>query len=141
MYWIKRFLLLIKMKKIIFVLRILLNIKIRNEQIYIIQNWLRNRSTIEFLGIWEQINNTNFKPTEFDGFKNQAGLNSFVLTPKQWIEKTNAIGIISKAGRYGGGTFAHKDIAFEFALKLNEIAIIQMQSLTNNKNIKHLTVK
>ena len=81
---------------------------------YIIQNWMRNRNTIEFLGIWERLNNPDFKPIEFDGFRNQAGLNSFILTPKQWIEKTNAIGIISKAGRYGG-TYAHKDIAFEFA--------------------------
>ncbi len=81
---------------------------------YIIQNWIRNRNTIEFLGIWEKINNPDFNPIEFEGFKNKAGLNSFVLTPKQWIEKTNAIGIISKAGRYGG-TYAHKDIAFEFA--------------------------
>jgi hypothetical protein len=81
---------------------------------YIIQNWMRNRNTVEFLGIWEQLNNPNFKPIEFEGFKNQAGLNSFVLTPKKWIETTNAIGIISKAGRYGG-TYAHKDIAFEFA--------------------------
>ena len=79
-----------------------------------IQNWLRSRNTIEFLGIWERLNNPDFKPIEFDGFKNQARLNSFVLTPKQWIEKTNAIGIVSKAGRYGG-TYAHKDIAFEFA--------------------------
>ena len=81
---------------------------------YIVQNWLRNRSTVEFLGIWEQLYNPNFKPIEFDGFRKQAGLNSFVLTPKQWIEKTRAIGIVSKAGRHGG-TFAHKDIAFEFA--------------------------
>lgn len=81
---------------------------------YLIQNWLRNRNTIEYLGIWEKINNLDFKPIEFDGFRNQAGLNSFVLTPKQWIEKTGAIGITSKAGRYGG-TYAHKDIAFEFA--------------------------
>ena len=80
----------------------------------LIRNWLRNRNTIEFLGIWEQLNNPNFKPVEFDGFKKQAGLNSFTLTPSQWIEKTNAIGIISKSGRYGG-TYAHKDIAFEFA--------------------------
>ncbi len=80
----------------------------------LIRNWLRNRNTIEFLGIWEQLNNPAFKPVEFDGFKKQAGLNSFTLTPSQWIERTNAIGIISKAGRYGG-TFAHKDIAFEFA--------------------------
>ena len=82
---------------------------------YIIQNWLRNRNTIEFLGIWEQINNPDFKPIEFDGFKKQAGLNSFTITSKQWIERTNAIGLIAKSGRYGGGTFAHKDIAFEFA--------------------------
>jgi len=81
---------------------------------YINQNWLRNRTTVEFLGIWEQLYNKDFKPIEFDGFRKQAGLNSFVLTPKQWIEKTGAIGIVSKSGRYGG-TFAHKDIAFEFA--------------------------
>ncbi len=80
----------------------------------LIRNWLRNRNTIEFLGIWEHLNNPNFKPVEFDGFKKQAGLNSFTLAPKQWIEKTGAIGILSKAGRYGG-TYAHKDIAFEFA--------------------------
>ncbi|HBE77812.1 MAG TPA: DNA-binding protein [Firmicutes bacterium] len=80
----------------------------------LIRNWLRNRNTIEFLGIWEQLNNPNFKPVEFDGFRKSAGLNSFTLTPGQWIEKTNAIGIISKPGRYGG-TYAHKDIAFEFA--------------------------
>ena len=80
----------------------------------IIANWLRNRNTIEFLGIWEQIYNPDFKLLEFEGFKKQAGLNSFWLSPKKWIETTNAIGLISKAGRYGGGTFAHKDIAFEF---------------------------
>jgi hypothetical protein len=81
---------------------------------YIIQNWFRNRNTIEFLGIWEQLNNKTFNPIEFDGIRKQAGLNSFVLTAKRWIETTGAIGIISKTGRYGG-TFAHKDIAFEFA--------------------------
>lgn len=80
----------------------------------LIRNWLRNRNTIEFLGIWEQLNNPAFNPVEFDGFRKQAGLNSFTLTPKQWIEKTAAIGLLSKAGRYGG-TFAQKDIAFEFA--------------------------
>jgi hypothetical protein len=80
----------------------------------VIKNWLRNRSTIELLGFWEQIYNPNFEPVEFDGFRKEAGLNSFVLTPKRWIEKTNAVGIISKQGKYGG-TFAHKDIAFEFA--------------------------
>ncbi|MBV2164133.1 MAG: KilA-N domain-containing protein [Comamonas sp.] len=81
---------------------------------YIIQNWLRNRNSIEFLGIWEQLNNPDFKPIEFDGIRNQAGLNSFVLTAKRWIDATGAIGITAKAGRYGG-TYAHKDIAFEFA--------------------------
>lgn len=80
----------------------------------LIRNWLRNRNTLEFLGIWEQLNNPGFKPVEFDGIRMQAGLNSFTLTPKQWIDSTGAIGIISKAGRYGG-TYAHKDIAFEFA--------------------------
>lgn len=81
---------------------------------YIIQNWMRNRNSIEFLGIWEQLNNPDFNSIEFDGIRKQAGLNSFSLTPKRWINATEAIGIISKTGRYGG-TFAHKDIAFEFA--------------------------
>ena len=81
---------------------------------HVIQNWMRNRNTVEFLGVWERLNNTDFKPLEFEGFRNRAGLNSFVLTPRQWIEGTGAIGIVSKSGRYGG-TYAHKDIAFEFA--------------------------
>jgi hypothetical protein len=81
---------------------------------YILQNWMRNRETIEFLGLWERINNDDFNSIEFDGIRNKSGINSFILTPKQWISSTNAIGIISKAGRYGG-TFAHRDIAFEFA--------------------------
>jgi len=80
----------------------------------IIRNWMRNRNTIEFLGLWEHLYNPDFKPVEFDRFKNEAGLNSFTLRPQKWIETTNAIGIISKSGRYGG-TYAHKDIAFEFA--------------------------
>lgn len=88
--------------------------KNRNRSDDLIRNWLRNRNTLEFLGVWEQLNNPNFKPVEFDGLRIQAGLNSFTLTPKQWIEKTNAIGIISKAGRYGG-TYAHKDIAFGYS--------------------------
>jgi len=133
---------------------------------YIIQNWLRNRNTIEFLGIWEQLNNPSFKPIEFDGFKKQAGLNSFTLTAKRWIEATNAIGLTAKPGRYGG-TYAHKDIAFEFASwisvefklylikefqrlkdeerkqserlrKLNQIAIRQMMLLTDDIRIKQL---
>ncbi|NQU24549.1 MAG: KilA-N domain-containing protein [Candidatus Nealsonbacteria bacterium] len=81
---------------------------------YIIQNWMRTRNTIEFLGIWEQLNNPGFNSIEFDGIRDQAGLNSFSLTPKRWIAKTGAVGIVSKTGRYGG-TYAHKDIAFEFA--------------------------
>ena len=80
----------------------------------VIRNWLRSRNTVEFLGLWERLNNPSFNPVEFDGIRMQTGLNSFVLTPKQWIEKTGAVGITSSAGRYGG-TFAHKDIAFEFA--------------------------
>ena len=80
----------------------------------VIRNWLRNRNTVEFLGVWERLNNPSFNPVEFDGIRMQTGLNSFTLTPKQWIEKTAAIGIASQAGRYGG-TYAHKDIAFEFA--------------------------
>jgi KilA-N domain len=78
-----------------------------------IRNWLRNRNTIEFLGLWEIMHNVDFKPVEFEEFKKQAGLNSFNLAPKKWTEATNAKGIISKSGRYGG-TYAHKDIAFEF---------------------------
>lgn len=74
----------------------------------IIRNWLRNRNTIEFLGVWEQIHNPDFKVVEFDGFKKEAGLNSFNLSTKKWIESTNAIGLVSKSGRYGG-TYAHKD--------------------------------
>ncbi len=80
----------------------------------LIRNWLRNRNTLELLGIWEQLHNPDFNPVEFDGIRRQAGLNSFTLTPKQWISTTSAIGLQSKAGRYGG-TYAHKDIAFEFA--------------------------
>jgi len=76
---------------------------------------MRTRFTVEFLGFWELLYNPNFNRVEFDTFKNEAGTNAFVLTPQKWIERTNAIGIISKSGRYGGGTFAHKDIAFEFA--------------------------
>lgn len=81
---------------------------------YIIQNWMRSRSTISFLGLWEELNNPNFNRVEFDTFKNESGENSFVMTPQKWIAATNAIGITSKSGRYGG-TYAHSDIAFEFA--------------------------
>lgn len=78
-----------------------------------IRNWMRNRNTVEFIGLWETLNNPKFKPVEFDTFRKQAGLNSFNLTPRKWIETTDAIGLISKSGRYGG-TYAHKDLAFEF---------------------------
>lgn len=81
----------------------------------VVKNWMRIRNTIEFLGLWEQLNNPSFNMVEFDQFKNSAGSNSFVLSPSKWISSTNAIGMVSKSGRYGGGTFAHKDIAFEFA--------------------------
>ena len=80
----------------------------------VIKNWLRSKATIEFLGLWEELNNPNFKGVEFDSFRNEAGANTFTLSPQKWIDATNAIGIISKSGRYGG-TYAHKDIAFEFA--------------------------
>ena len=80
----------------------------------VIGNWMRNRNTIEYLGIWESLYNPQFNPLEFEGFKKDAGLNAFTLSPQKWINATNAIGIISKSGRYGG-TYAHKDIAFKFA--------------------------
>ena len=81
---------------------------------YVIQNWLRNKNTIAFVGLWESIHNPNFNCIEFEAIKGEAGTNSFVLTPKRWVESTNAIGIVTKGGRYAA-TYAHKDIAFEFA--------------------------
>jgi hypothetical protein len=80
----------------------------------LVEKWLRNKNTIEFIGIWEELNNPVFNYPEFGVIKNEAGLNRFTLSVKKWIEKTNAIGLIAKTGRYGSGTFAHKDIAFEF---------------------------
>lgn len=80
----------------------------------VIQNWMRNRDVIEFLGLWERLHNSYFKPLEFEGFRKQAGANAFTMSPKKWIEATDAIGIVSKAGRYGG-TYAHSDIAMSFA--------------------------
>jgi hypothetical protein len=85
---------------------------------HVIQNWMRNRNTVEFLGLWETIHNPDFNPIEFEGFKLESGLNSFVLTPKKWSESTGAIGIVSRSGRYGG-TYAHQDIAFEFGAWLS----------------------
>ncbi len=104
---------------------------------HVIQNWMRNRNTIEFLGVWERLHNVNFKPLEFEGFKNRSGLNSFVLTPRQWIEATNAIGLVSKSGRYGG-TYAYKDIAFEFAswisVEFKLYLILEFQRLKEDEN-------
>ncbi len=103
-----------------------------------IYSWMRNRNTLEFLGIWEEMNNMDFKSNEFVTFKSQAGLNNFNLTPKKWIDATNAIGIISKAGRYGGGTFAHKDLAFEFGSWLSPefklYLIKEFQRLKDDEN-------
>ena len=81
----------------------------------VIKNWMRNKETLSFLGIWEELNNENFKLVEFDQFKNESGRNAFTMSPQKWIRGTKAIGIISKSGKYGGGTFARSDIAFEFA--------------------------
>ena len=104
---------------------------------HVIQNWMRNRNTVEFLGVWERLNNLVFKPLEFEGFRNRAGLNSFVLTPRQWIDATGAIGIVSKSGRYGG-TYAHKDIAFEFAswisVEFKLYLIKEFQRLKDDEN-------
>lgn len=103
----------------------------------VIRNWLRNRNTVEFLGVWERLNNPAFNPVEFDGIRIQTGLNSFTLTPKQWIEKTRAIGIVSQTGRYGG-TYAHKDIAFEFAswvsVEFKLYLIKEFQRLKDDEN-------
>jgi len=104
---------------------------------YIIQNWLRTRNAIEFCGLWEQLHNQNFKRIEFDAFRMEAGLNSFTLTPQKWIDSTNAIGMISKSGRYGG-TFAHRDIAFEFASWISPefklYLIVEFQRLKDDEN-------
>jgi hypothetical protein len=105
----------------------------------IIKNWIRTRTTLEFLGTWEEMYNPNFKVVEFDHFKKEAGLPTFVLGPGQWIEKTNALGIYVNSGRYGG-TFAHKDIAFEFCSAISPIFklyhIKEFQRLKENENDK-----
>lgn len=105
----------------------------------VIANWMRNYNTIEYLGIWEQLNNPNFKPTEFEGFLKKSGSNAFTLSPKKWAESTNAKGLFVKAGR-GGGTYAHKDIAFKFAAWISaefELYIIKdYQRLKDDENSK-----
>ena len=107
------------------------------EPFAVINNWLRSRSTIEFIGLWEKLCNPLFKPLEFERFKNEAGSNYFVLSPQRWIESTQAIGIISKSGRYGG-TFAHRDIAFEFASWISSefklYLIVEFQRLKEDEN-------
>ncbi|WP_432419473.1 KilA-N domain-containing protein [Flavobacterium limnophilum] len=108
-----------------------------SEPFAVINNWMRSRSTIEFIGLWEKLCNIDFKPLEFERFKNEAGSNYFVLSPQRWISETNAIGIISKSGRYGG-TFAHKDIAFEFASWISSefklYLIVEFQRLKDDEN-------
>lgn len=105
----------------------------------VVANWMRNHNTIEYLGIWEQLNNPDFKPIEFEGFLKEAGSNAFTLSPKKWAESTNAIGLFVKVGR-GGGTFAHKDIAFKFASWISaefELYIIKdYQRLKEDENSK-----
>jgi hypothetical protein len=113
----------------------------------VVKNWLRNRGTIEFLGLWEKLNNPNFKGVEFDPFWIESGSNSFTMSPTRWVELTNAIGIFTKKGS-GGGTYAHEDIAFEFASWISSefklylvtefIAIQQMSILQEVENRKML---
>ncbi|MFZ4388432.1 MAG: KilA-N domain-containing protein [Chthoniobacterales bacterium] len=107
------------------------------EPFAVINNWMRSRSTIEFLGLWEKLCNPDFKPLEFERFRNEAGSNYFVLSPQRWIESTQGIGITSKSGRYGG-TFAHRDIAFEFASWISSefklYLIVEFQRLKDEEN-------
>lgn len=107
---------------------------------FFIDSWLRNRNTVEFLSIWESINNPNFNCVEFDVIKSKAGLNSFKLSVKEWVGKTNAIGIMAKSGRYGG-TYAHKDIAFEFGMWISaefKLYLIKEFQLLKEKEARHL---
>jgi len=103
----------------------------------VISHWLSTRYTVEFMGVWEQVNNTDFNVTDFSNIRNESGSHGYVLTVKQWVEKTNAIGIISKPGRYGG-TYAHRDIAFEFATwlspKFKFYLITEFQRLKADEN-------
>ncbi|MDR1033747.1 MAG: KilA-N domain-containing protein [Bifidobacteriaceae bacterium] len=113
--------------------------KNKEEPNVVVANWLRNRNTLEFLGIWEHIHNPNFKPLEFEGFRKDAGLNAFTMSPMKWVNSTSAIGINVRAGR-GGGTFAHKDIAFKFATWISvefELYVIKdYQRLKADQNSK-----
>ena len=103
----------------------------------LIYSWLRNRNTVEFLGVWETLNNPGFNADQFDNYRRQAGLNSFNLTPKKWIDTTGAIGLVSKAGRYGGGTFAQKDIAFEFGSYISpEFKLVIIKEFQRLKDVE-----
>ena len=105
-----------------------------------IGNWMRNRNTLEFLGLWETLYNSNFKPLEFEGFKKEAGLNAFTMSPQKWINATDAIGFVSKSGRYGG-TFTHKDIAFKFASWISvefELYIVKEFQRLKEEEQKHI---
>lgn len=116
----------------------------------VVKNWLRNRSTLEFLGTWERIYNSDFKGVEFDSFKKEAGLPTFALSPSEWVDKTNAIGMYVKKGKYGG-TYAHKDIAFEFASAISPVFKLylikefqRLKELENNNtewNVKRILTK
>ena len=114
-----------------------------NDPTAVIQNWMRSRDVIEFLGLWEILHNPDFKPLEFEGFKNLAGANAFTMSPKKWIESVNAIGVVSKPGRYGG-TFAHSDIAFEFASWISpefKLYIIKDYKRLKTQENSHLSLK
>jgi len=100
----------------------------------VIKNWMRSRETLEFLGLWETLHNPDFKPVEFDGFRKEAGLHAFTMSPSKWIESVNAIGITTKAGRYGG-TYAHSDIALEFASWIS--AEFKLYIVKDYQRIKH----
>lgn len=115
--------------------------KNKEEPKEVIHNWLRKKDTLEFLAIWEQLNNTSFKRVEFDTFKNNSGRNYFTMSPTKWIEGVNAIGIISKPGRYGG-TYAHKDIALQFASWISpEIHLYIIKEFQRLKENEHLNLK
>ena len=105
----------------------------------VIGNWMRNRNTIEYLGLWETLHNPNFNPLEFEGFRKEAGLNAFTLSPTRWIESTNAIGLVAKSGRYGG-TYAMSDIAFKFAnwvsVEFELYLVMEFQRLKANEQVQ-----
>ena len=110
----------------------------------LLYRWMRNRNTLEFLGVWEGMHNPDFNTTEFDRFKMEAGLNTFSMSPKKWIQATGAIGIISKSGRYGGGTYAHKDIALEFCSWVSPVFrlyIIKEFQLLKEKEAEELSLE